>query len=47
MSIVVNTGQTYTDTFVKGLAEGVYINETLEDVSTQPITTLLILCFMI
>ena len=31
MSIVVNTGQTYTDTFVKGLAEGVYINETLEE----------------
>ena len=31
MSIVVNTGQTYTDTFVKGLAEGVYINDTLEE----------------
>ena len=31
MSIVVNTGQTYTDKFVKGLAEGVYINETLEE----------------
>ena len=30
MSFTVNTGQTYTDTFLKGLAEGVYINETLD-----------------
>ena len=30
MSFTFNTGQTYTDTFLKGLAEGVYINETLD-----------------
>ena len=30
MSFTVNTGQTYTDTFLKGIAEGVYINETLD-----------------
>ena len=30
MSFTFNTGQTYTNTFLKGLAEGVYINEALD-----------------
>ena len=30
MTISINTGQTYTPTFLQGLAEGVYINETLD-----------------
>ena len=31
MTISINTGQTYTPTFLQGLAEGVYINETLDE----------------
>lgn len=31
MTISINTGQTYTSTFLQGLAEGVYINETLDE----------------
>ena len=31
MSFTFNTGQTYTNTFLKGLAEGVYINEALDE----------------
>ena len=31
MTISINTGQTYTPTFLQGLAEGVYINEALDE----------------
>ena len=31
MTISINTGQTYTPTFLQGLAEGVYINESLDE----------------